>query len=65
MMSRRPRTSVVLIFAVLALAPAAQGSRKILSAIEDETKKLHTLFDDEWQWTLREDPEFATRIGDP
>ena len=39
--------------------------REIFSAIQDETKKLHALFDDEWQWTLREYPEFATRIGDP
>ena len=30
----------------------------------DETKKLHTLFDEEWQWTLRNNPEFATSIGD-
>ncbi len=29
-----------------------------------EASKLHTLFDNEWQWTLEEYPEFATRIGD-
>ena len=64
-MSRRLRTSVVLIFTLVVLAPAAQGRAEIFSAIQDETKKLHALFDDEWQWTLREYPEFATRIGDP
>jgi uncharacterized protein (DUF885 family) len=30
-----------------------------------EAKKLHSLFDEEWQWTLREHPEFATSVGDP
>ncbi len=65
MMSRRPRTSVVLIFTLVVLAPAAQGRAETFSAIQDETKKLHALFDDEWQWTLREYPELATRIGDP
>ena len=65
MMSRRRRTGVVLIFILMVLAPAAHGRAETFSAIQDETKKLHALFDDEWQWTLRENPEFATRIGDP
>ena len=29
-----------------------------------EAAKLHALFDQEWQWTLREYPEFATGVGD-
>jgi uncharacterized protein (DUF885 family)/dienelactone hydrolase len=27
--------------------------------------RLHELFKDEWEWTLREYPELATRVGDP
>ena len=29
-----------------------------------DAAKLHALFDQEWQWTLREYPEFATGVGD-
>jgi uncharacterized protein (DUF885 family) len=65
MTSRELRTSVVLIVALVVLAPVAQGRAGIFAAMEDETKKLHALFDDEWQWTLRNYPEFATSIGDP
>jgi uncharacterized protein (DUF885 family) len=54
-----------MIFALVVLAPVAQGRAEIFTAIEDETQKLHALFDDEWQWTLRNHPESATRIGDP
>ncbi len=65
-MNGRSRTSVIIILNFVFLAPAAWGRGEIVStAIQDETKKLHALFDDEWQWTLRESPEFATRIGDP
>ncbi len=64
-MKRRPRTSVSLIFALAVLGPTAQGREETSRAIQDETKKLHALFDDEWQWTLRESPELATSVGDP
>ena len=65
MMNRRLRTSVIMVITFVVLGPAAQGRGEIFSAIQDETKKLHALFDDEWQWTLRDYPEFASRIGDP
>ena len=29
-----------------------------------EVAKLHALLDEEWEWTLREFPEFATNVGD-
>lgn len=29
-----------------------------------ETQKLHSLFDDEWEWTLRNYPTFGTYLGD-
>lgn len=31
---------------------------------EDTTVRVHALFDEYWQWRLREGPEFATFIGD-
>jgi uncharacterized protein (DUF885 family) len=35
------------------------------SPADQEAKKLHAIFDAEWQWNLREYPEVATRLGDP
>jgi len=29
-----------------------------------DTGRLHSLFDREWEWRLRDDPEFATTVGD-
>ena len=34
------------------------------SAVADERAKLHQLFEEEWQWQLRDSPEGATAIGD-
>ncbi|HUP61325.1 MAG TPA: DUF885 domain-containing protein [Thermoanaerobaculia bacterium] len=31
---------------------------------QSESQKLHALFDEEWEWQLREDPEGATYVGD-
>jgi uncharacterized protein (DUF885 family) len=33
-------------------------------AADTDAAKLKALFDQEWQWTMREYPEFATAIGD-
>src|ERR1043165_7392248 len=30
----------------------------------DEAKKLHALFDEDWQWSLKQFPEMATLLGD-
>ncbi len=35
-----------------------------LQAAPTESSKLHKLFDDEWQWQLRDSPENATTLGD-
>ena len=43
--------------------PRAQARADEPAANPDATK-LHALFDQEWQWTLREYPEFATGVGD-
>jgi uncharacterized protein (DUF885 family) len=34
------------------------------SAVADERETLHRIFEDEWQWQLRDTPEAATSIGD-
>ena len=33
-------------------------------AAQPESQKLHKLFDEEWEWSLRDDPEGATYVGD-
>ncbi len=55
----------VLMFTSVVLALGMHGRAEGLPAGEDETKKLHAIFDVEWQWTLQAYPEMATRIGDP
>jgi len=35
-----------------------------LAAQQTEAQKLHKLFDDDWEWNLRDDPEGATYVGD-
>lgn len=35
-----------------------------IQAAPAESAKLHKLFDDEWEWQLRDDPEGATNFGD-
>ena len=31
---------------------------------QTETEKLYKIFDDDWEWSLRDSPEFATNTGD-
>ncbi|MGH7127025.1 MAG: DUF885 domain-containing protein, partial [Planctomycetaceae bacterium] len=30
-----------------------------------DTERLHALFDAEWEWTMRENPDWASSLGDP
>ena len=60
----RTRSAVlffIVLFVFVALAPAKtnQGSAP------DTVKRLHSLFDEEWQYELRSNPEMATALGDP
>jgi hypothetical protein len=48
-----------------ALADAGGDGEGGGASLDDETAKLHALFDQDWQWSLKEFPEFATLIGDP
>jgi len=43
-----------------ALGQAAEHS----SGVQDSTRELHSLFDEEWQYELRTSPETATALGD-
>ena len=56
------RAMLLLLVALIAGTPARANGP---DAAEEETRKLHALFDEEWQWSLRNNPEFATSIGDP
>jgi uncharacterized protein (DUF885 family) len=35
-----------------------------VTVVADETETLRRLFDDEWEWQLRDNPEMATSFGD-
>jgi uncharacterized protein (DUF885 family) len=55
---RRPliAAAVLTLIGAVARADAPPASK--------EPAKLHALFDQEWQWILKEYPEFATGVGD-
>ncbi len=57
----------LLICCILAMPSAASGLRAqapVPSGIESRRLQLLSLFDEEWEYELRSDPEFATAIGD-
>ena len=56
---------IVALFSISLLLAPAEPARAQTPNASQEATKLHTLFEDEWQWALRENPEFATRVGDP
>jgi uncharacterized protein (DUF885 family) len=56
---RGARLSVRYSIALLGLAMTAE-----LRAQDSPAQALHALFEREWQWTLRESPEFASSLGD-
>ena len=46
-----------IILATLYLSSCGSGPNRA-------TRNLHTLFDEHWEWTLKENPEYATHLGD-
>jgi uncharacterized protein (DUF885 family) len=46
---------------LLTLAPVLA---QVLSSSTDSSKRLHALFDEDWQWYLEQYPESATLLGD-
>jgi uncharacterized protein (DUF885 family) len=43
---------------------AASAPARAADAVKDEEVKLRRFFDEEWDWEMRESPEFATLAGD-
>ena len=60
-MARQMIVALIYLSLLLALVGPACAD----SPADQEAKKLHAIFDGEWQWTLKEYPELATRVGDP
>ena len=50
-------------FLVFILFAASAALAQAISA-NDAAKKLHALFDEDWQWGLQQYPEGATLLGD-
>jgi uncharacterized protein (DUF885 family) len=43
---------------------SAQSSASTAASVETRRQQLFSLFDDEWQYSLRTNPEWATMLGD-
>jgi len=57
----------ILGFTVALLFPqssAAQGATSTPTSVETRRQQLLSLFDEDWQFTLRTNPEWATMLGD-
>jgi uncharacterized protein (DUF885 family) len=71
---RSKAKSLTLCLLALALAfqttPAAVQKRRAntkegdMSKVNAQTRALEKLFDEEWEWTMRENPTFASNLGD-
>jgi uncharacterized protein (DUF885 family) len=66
---RRALNVLLLIGAAVVTAPAAPAATAATAATRpvqaaNPAARLRALFDREWQWRLREYPEFATAVGD-
>src|SRR6185503_19490905 len=62
LLTRRSIVKPVVAIALL-LSTFAPVFAQVLSS-SDTAKALHQLFDEDWQWSLREFPEAATLMGD-
>ncbi len=56
---------MIVALAHLSLLLALVGPACADGPADQEAKKLHAIFDADWQWNLRQYPEVATRLGDP
>ena len=57
--------AVALAAALCGPANSAEPARVLLPAATSEaTARVHALFDEYWEWVLREHPEYATFLGD-
>ncbi|MFZ0295356.1 MAG: DUF885 domain-containing protein [Candidatus Sulfotelmatobacter sp.] len=63
----RPALSCLVLFVLTSMSvqsSPAQGSGASPSTVENRRHDLHSLFDEEWQYELRTNPEWATMLGD-
>jgi uncharacterized protein (DUF885 family) len=61
----RIRTLLAAVALIAALGSINLGPARAQSTPgKDAAAQAHALFDDYWQWTLRENPEIATFVGD-
>ena len=51
---------------ILGLSLCATGAPVTRAAADESpaSKQLHSLFDAEWEWTMRENPTWASSLGD-
>ena len=60
-----PRSAILLLVLSLLSAPGSQAQQKSSAKpTAGATSTLHALFDEEWQFEMREEPLFATYVGD-
>ncbi len=62
-MKRRPMQRGLVLFALLGMNTLVAGEPKTRTRT-DATTAFHTLLDESWEFNLREDPVWATRVGD-
>lgn len=48
----------------LPMQSIAQAPRAAATSVADRSRALNRLFEDYWQWTLKQSPETATSVGD-
>ncbi len=63
-LSRRLFTSLSAAALLLLVAPAAPRAQEAGSRPDAAAKSLHELFDSEWEYSMRENPTFASQLGD-
>jgi uncharacterized protein (DUF885 family) len=49
---------------ILVQSSSAQSSAPASASVENRRQQLLSLFDEEWQYSLRSNPEWATQLGD-
>ncbi|HEV3365266.1 MAG TPA: DUF885 domain-containing protein, partial [Acidimicrobiia bacterium] len=63
-MRTRLRLIGLAIVMVATLTPVSSGRAAAATGRTDETARLHALFDQEWERVLKENPTFASSLGD-
>ncbi|MEZ2346761.1 DUF885 family protein [Terriglobus sp. RCC_193] len=59
-----PLTVVALSVTLPMQSPAQAPRTAATTSVADRSRALNRLFDDYWQWTLKQSPETATSVGD-